>query len=80
MFLIPGIGNAMRVNGRAYVEDDPVLLASFTVESMAPCIVMVISAQEVYFHCARALIRSRLWQKDSHLNPRSMPTPGQILG
>lgn len=79
MFLIPGIGNAMRVNGRAYLEDDPALLASFAIEGMAPRTVMVISVGEVYFQCARALIRSGLWQKDNHVDPRSLPTPGQIL-
>jgi predicted pyridoxine 5'-phosphate oxidase superfamily flavin-nucleotide-binding protein len=49
MLLIPGIGNAMRVNGRAYLEDDPVLLASFTAERVAPRIVMVISATRGLF-------------------------------
>lgn len=79
MFLIPGIGNAMRVNGRAYLEDDPILLRSFAVEGKPPRTVMVIQVGEVYFQCARALIRSGLWRIDSHVDPRTLPTPGQIL-
>ena len=79
MFLVPGIGNAMRVNGRAHLEDDPALLDSFAVEGKAPRTVMVIEVVEVYFQCARALIRSGLWHADSRIDPKSLPSPGQIL-
>ena len=79
MFLIPGIGNAMRVNGCAYLDDDPDLLASFAIEGKAPRTVMVIFVGGVYFQCARALIRSGLWLADSQVDPRTLPTPGQIL-
>ncbi|WP_314214213.1 pyridoxamine 5'-phosphate oxidase family protein [Roseomonas mucosa] len=79
MFLIPGIGNAMRVNGRATIDADPALLESFAVEGKAPRTVMVIRVTEVYFQCARAIIRSGLWRQDSQVDPRTLPTPGQIL-
>jgi PPOX class probable FMN-dependent enzyme len=79
MFLIPGIGNAMRVNGRAVIESDPVLLASFAVDGKSPRTVMVVTVQEVYFQCARALIRSGLWSQDSQVDPKNLPTPGRIL-
>lgn len=79
MFLIPGIGNALRVNGHAVIEDDPALLGSFAVQGKAPRSVMVVTVREVYFQCARALIRSGLWRADSHVDPGSLPTPGQIL-
>jgi PPOX class probable FMN-dependent enzyme len=79
MFLIPGIGNAMRVNGRAVIKDDPALLESFAIEGKSPRSVMVIEVREVYFQCARALIRSGLWSMDSHVDPKTLPTPGQIL-
>jgi uncharacterized protein len=79
MFLIPGIGNALRVNGRAVIEDDAELCASFAVEGKAPRTVMVIRVGEVYFQCARALIRSGLWRADSQVDPKTLPTPGQIL-
>ena len=76
MFLIPGIGNAVRLNGRATVET---LLRSCAVDGKAPRTVMVIEVGEVYFQCARALIRSGLWKPESHVDPESLPTPGQIL-
>lgn len=79
MFLIPGIGNALRVNGRAVIDDDPELCASFAVEGKAPRTVMVIRVGEVYFQCARALIRSGLWRADAQVDPKTLPTPGQIL-
>ena len=79
MFLIPGIGNALRVNGRAVLDTDPVLLESFAVEGKAPRSVMVVRVVEVYFQCARALIRSGLWKAESQVDPRSLPTPGRIL-
>ncbi|WP_211266688.1 pyridoxamine 5'-phosphate oxidase family protein [Halotalea alkalilenta] len=79
MFLIPGIGNAIRVNGRAQLDTDPALLASFAVEEKAPRSVMVIEVEEVYFQCARALIRAGLWQSESHADPSTLPTPGEIL-
>ncbi|KQP40643.1 pyridoxamine 5'-phosphate oxidase [Methylobacterium sp. Leaf104] len=79
MFLIPGIGNALRVNGRAVIEDDPALLDSFAVDGKAPRTAMVVTVGEVYFQCARALIRSGLWRSDSQVDPRSLPSPGRIL-
>lgn len=79
MFLVPGVGNAVRVNGRAHLETDPALLDSFAVDGKAPRTVMVIRVAEVYFQCARALIRSRLWAAESRVDPGSLPSPGEIL-
>lgn len=79
MALIPGIGNAMRINGRAHLTADPALMASFAVDGKSPRTVMVIQVQEIYFQCARALIRSGLWRDDARIDPRSLPTPGAIL-
>ena len=79
MFLVPGSGNAIRVNGRASIEADPALLASFVVEGRAPRTVLVVETVEVYFQCARALIRSRLWESDARVDPATLPTPGRIL-
>lgn len=79
MFLIPGIGNALRVNGRAMIDDDADLCASFAVDGKAPRTVMVIRVGEVYFQCARALIRSGLWRDEARVDPKTLPTPGQIL-
>ncbi|WGD53364.1 pyridoxamine 5'-phosphate oxidase family protein [Bradyrhizobium sp. CB1650] len=79
MFLIPGSGNAIRVNGRAHLSVDPDLLASFKVDGKAPRSVMVMTVEEIYFQCARAIVRSDLWNPDKRVDPKTLPTPGQIL-
>jgi len=79
MFLIPGSGNAVRANGRACLSVDPELLASFKVEGKAPRSVMVMNVDEIYFQCARAIVRSDLWNPDKRVDPKMLPTPGQIL-
>lgn len=79
MFLIPGSGNALRLNGRACLDADPALLASFAVDGKAPRSVMVIGVEELYFQCARAVVRAGLWDAARHVDPRTLPTPGQIL-
>ena len=79
LFLIPGSGSTLRVNGRAQVSVDPNLLTSFKVEGKAPRTVVVMTVDEIYFQCARAIVRSDLWNPDKRVDPRSLPTPGQIL-
>lgn len=79
LFMIPGVGNTLRVNGRAYLSVEPRLLESFAVEEKAPRSVMVIEVAAVYFQCARALVRSELWNPTRHVDPKSLPTAGQIL-
>ncbi|MBD2090032.1 pyridoxamine 5'-phosphate oxidase family protein [Microcoleus sp. FACHB-1515] len=79
LFLIPGLGNTLRVNGRAQVSIDRALLDSFAVEEKAPRSVIVIHVEAVYFQCARAIVRSNLWNPETHVDPQNLPTPGQIL-
>src|SRR5712672_1912999 len=79
LFLIPGSGSTLRVNGRALVSADPGLLASFKVDGKAPRTVIVMTVDEIYFQCARAIVRSDLWNPDRQVDPKSLPTPGQIL-
>lgn len=79
MALIPGIGNAMRINGRAHLTADQTLAESFAIDGKNPRTVMVIEVQEIYFQCARALIRSGLWRTDAQIDPKTLPTPGAIL-
>ncbi|GAB1717934.1 MAG: pyridoxamine 5'-phosphate oxidase-related, FMN-binding protein [Nitrobacter sp.] len=79
LFLIPGSGTTLRVNGRALVSADPGLLASFGVEGKTPRSVIVMSVEEIYFQCARAIIRSHLWDPARHVDLKSLPTPGEIL-
>lgn len=79
LFLVPGSGTTLRVNGKATLSIDPELCASFAVDGQAPRSVIVITIQAVYFQCARAIVRSELWNPDRHVDPKSLPTPGKIL-
>lgn len=79
LFLIPGSGTTFRVNGRAVISADPDLLESFAVDDKAPRTAMVITVEEAYFQCARAIVRSGLWKAESHVDPRALPSPGAIL-
>src|SRR5512147_1284576 len=69
LFLIPGSGTTFRVNGRAVVSTDPELLASFAVEDHAPRSVIVVTVETAYFQCARAIVRSELWNPARHVDP-----------
>ena len=79
MFLIPGHGNAVRVNGEARVTADEALCDSFAISEKAPRSVIVIRTQAVYFQCARAIVRSGLWDPAHHVDPKTLPTVGEIL-
>lgn len=79
MFLIPGSNTTMRINGTAEVSVDPELLESFEMDGKHPRSVIVVTIAEVYFQCARALMRSQLWNPDHFVDPVSLPTPGTLL-
>ena len=79
LFLMPGAGNTLRVNGRARLSVDAALLASFEREGKAPRSVAVIEVDAVYFQCARAVVRADLWNPALHADPAALPTAGQIL-
>ncbi len=79
MFLVPGSTTTMRINGTAVVSVDPALLQAFEVDGKHPRSVIVVTIGEVYFQCARALIRSRLWEPERFVDPKSLPTPGDLL-
>ena len=79
LFLVPGSGTTLRVNGRAHISVDPALCDSFAVEGKPARSVLVIAVEKVYFQCARAVHRSELWNADRHVDPKSLPTPGRIL-
>ena len=80
LFLVPGSGITLRVNGRARLAVDAELLDTFAVGGKAPRSVIVISVDAVYFQCARAILRSELWNPERHVDPATLPTPGQIVG
>ncbi len=79
MFLVPGSTTTMRINGKAVVSAEPALLESFVMDGKNPRTVTVVTIDEVYFQCARALIRSELWNPENFVDPTSLPTPGTLL-
>jgi PPOX class probable FMN-dependent enzyme len=79
LFLIPGSGTTFRVNGRAVISADPALLDSFTIDGKAPRTAMIVTVEEAYFQCARAIVRSGLWKAEAQVDPRSIPSPGAML-
>lgn len=79
LFLIPGSGTTLRVNGRAFLSIEPELCASFAIEGQPARSVMVVTVEAVYFQCARAIRRADLWNAERHVDPKSLPTPGKIL-
>jgi PPOX class probable FMN-dependent enzyme len=79
MFLVPGSNTTMRINGTAVVSVDPELTGSFEVDGKHPRSVIVVTIGEVYFQCARALIRSQIWNPERFVDPQSLPTPGTLL-
>ena len=78
LFLVPGINETVRINGRAVISTDPALVQSFNVDGKLPATVIVVTTEAVYFQCARALLRSRLWDGDQHLKRGDVPTAGQM--
>jgi len=79
LFLIPGSGNTLRVNGHGQLSADPDLLESFRMEGKLPRTVLVMTVAEIYFQCARAIVRADLWNPDKRVDPKQLPTAGQIL-
>ena len=79
LFLIPGIGDTFRVNGRAVITDDLELLAPSAIEGKPPRLGILVSIEEAYTQCPKALIRSELWDPDRHLDRSELPSSGKIL-
>jgi PPOX class probable FMN-dependent enzyme len=79
LFLIPGVGETMRINGRAKISIDPKLTESFVVNGKVPKCVLVVTVEKAYFQCTKAIIRSKLWDPASIVDRKTLPTPGSIL-
>lgn len=79
LFLLPGSGTTLRVNGRARISIDPALLERFAVNGQPPRSVLIVAVQAVYFQCSRAILRSGLWEAERHCDPDRLPSPGDIL-
>ena len=79
LFIIPGAGETLRVNGRAQISNEPELLGRFIVQGKAPRTVILVSIDSTYFHCSKAFVRSALWDPSRHVERSKLPSAGQIL-
>jgi PPOX class probable FMN-dependent enzyme len=79
LFLIPGVGDSFRVNGRGMITDDEALLAACEVAGSVPRLGVVVTIEEAYTQCSKALIRSELWNPARHVERASLPSSGEIL-
>ncbi len=79
LFLIPGVGETLRVNGRASISIDPELMQSFAVNGKLPRSVLVIHIETVFFHCSKAIVRSKLWDPATQIARNSLPSTGSII-
>ncbi|MDG2481772.1 MAG: pyridoxamine 5'-phosphate oxidase family protein [Alphaproteobacteria bacterium] len=78
LFLIPGVGETMRINGQAVISTDPGLCAGFIMQGKTPASVIVVTVDSVYFQCQKALARSRLWDPDARVDRATLPTAGEM--
>jgi PPOX class probable FMN-dependent enzyme len=79
LFLIPGVDETLRVNGRARLSDESALLEHFKNEKRAARLVIEVKVEDAYLHCAKALMRSKLWSQESRVDRAVLPTMGQML-
>ena len=79
LFLIPGVNETLRINGRAEIVVDPDLCASFSMQGKLPRSVLVVTADRVYFQCQKALVRSHLWDVEAQIPRSELPSTGKIL-
>lgn len=77
--MIPGLNETLRINGTAVVSTEPELLASLGEKGVVPTSAIVLTIETMYFQCARALVRSSLWNVESQYDPKTLPTAGELL-
>jgi len=79
LFMIPGIGNTLRINGHAEICADPDLLATFSFKGKTPRTVLIVTVERIYTQCPKALVRSRLWSQDAQIARSELPSAGEML-
>jgi len=79
LFLIPGVGETMRVNGRATISIDPDLLQRFPVNGKLPRSVMLVEVETAFVHCSKAIVRSKLWDDATKIDRKSVPSLGTMI-
>jgi uncharacterized protein len=79
IFIVPGAGETLRVNGRASISVDPQLLAASAVNGRQPRSVTIVKVESVFLHCSKALVRSKLWDSSRHVGPGAVPSFGEVF-
>src|SRR5260221_277083 len=79
LFLIPGVGETLRVNGRASISVDPELMQSFAVNGKLPRCVLVVHIESIFFHCSKAIVRSKLWDEAAKVDRKRLPSTVTII-
>jgi uncharacterized protein len=79
LFVIPGVADTFRVNGTATIVTDPALLEPCAVEGKVPKLAIRIEIEEAFTHCAKAFLRSKLWDPDGYVDRDELPSPGELM-
>ena len=79
LFMIPGVDETLRVNGRAQLSTDPVLIEAVADERRRPVVVIRVRVEQAYLHCAKAFMRSRLWSLEAQVERSALPTMGRMI-
>jgi PPOX class probable FMN-dependent enzyme len=79
LFLIPGVGETLRINGHADISIDPELMKSLAINGKLPRCVLVVHVESIYFHCSKAIVRSKLWDEATKIDRKSLPSTGTIV-
>jgi hypothetical protein len=79
LFLIPGMSETLRIMGRVTISTDPALCESFIMQGKVPRCVLVVAVEKVFFQCAKAIVRSKLWDPATQVERATLPTSGKIL-
>lgn len=79
LFLIPGVDETLRVNGSVEIRDDPELREQMATNGKVPKTVLLVRVRQAFLHCAKAFIRSRLWDPDALVDRSELPTLGEML-
>ncbi len=79
LFFIPGLGETLRINGRAYITNDEEIVQEMQANGRTPLLGIVVEIEECYIHCAKAFIRSKMWDPESWLNKKELPSAAKML-
>jgi PPOX class probable FMN-dependent enzyme len=79
LFLIPDVGETLRVNGRAAISVDPELMQSCAMNGKLPRCILIVHIESIYFHCSKAIVRSRLWDEATKIDRKALPSTGSII-